>query len=191
MEGNNRILIKLKSGDETEKNRIAKKFNLRLFTYFKARIKGDIDYEDLVQEVFVSFFNAVGKDKIIGDEYIAPFIFGIAKRVVYNFFYKEKKRENIRKKVEIEYTPFMSFSGEKELQNDRLVKLVNIHIDRLKNIDKIILKEFYIKENTIENISVLINKSRHYVSVRKDRALKKIKTEIINNEDLFNLRRTE
>jgi hypothetical protein len=34
-------------------------------------------------------------------------------------------------------------------------------------------------------VAELIGKTRHYVSVRKERALKKIKNEILKNKDLY------
>ena len=186
MKESQNIINLLKSGDSSAESMIVHKFNSRLFTYFRSRIKGEDNYEDLVQEVFVSFFQAIKKDKIHGDEFIAPFIFGIAKRIVYNYFYKKKKGENIKKKAESEHNPFINFSGEQDLWNERMVSVINEHIKSLKDVDKVILKEFFFKDNTIGEISVLINKSKHYVSVRKERAIKKIKSEIMSAKDLFN-----
>jgi len=175
----------LKSGDSVALTQVVHSFNTRLFTYFRSRIKGEGSYEDLVQEVFTSFFEAVKKDKIPADEFIAPYLFGIAKRVVFNYFYRKKKGENIKKKAENEHNPFVDFSGEQILQNDRLIRVINRYIDQLKNIDKIILKEFYFNDNSIGEISVLLNRPKHYISVRKERAIKKIKNEILKNEDIY------
>ena len=186
MKESRNIINLLKSGDPSAESMVVHKYNSRLFTYFRSRIKGEDNYEDLVQEVFVSFFQAVKKNKIHGDEFIAPFIFGIAKRVVYNYFYKKKKGENIKKKAESEHNPFINFSGEQDLWNERMVSVINEHIKNLKDIDKVILKEFFFNDNTIGEISVLINRSKHYVSVRKERAIKKIKSEILCVKDLFN-----
>ena len=183
--GGDSLIQSLKTDGSSADTEIIRKYNSRLFTYFRSRIKGVDNYDDLVQEVFVSFFEAVKKGKISRDEFIAPFIFGIARRVVYNFFYKKKKSENIKKKAESEHNPFIDFSGEDNLQTDRMIGLISIHIEKLKDIDKIILKEFYIKENTIGEISVLLARTKHYISVRKERALKKIKSEILRSEDIF------
>ncbi len=185
MKESHTIINLLKSNDLPAETMLVKKFNSRLFTYFRSRIKGEDNYEDLVQEVFVSFFNAVKKDKIHSDDFIAPFIFGIAKRVVYNYFYKKKKGENIKKKAENEHNPFVDFSGEQNLWNERMINIINEHIKNLKDIDRVILKEFFFNDNTISEISVLTNRSKHYVSVRKERAIKKIKSEILNAEGVF------
>ena len=96
--GGDSLIQSLKTDGSSADTEIIRKYNSRLFTYFRSRIKGVDNYDDLVQEVFVSFFEAVKKGKISRDEFIAPFIFGIARRVVYNFFYKKKKSENIKKK---------------------------------------------------------------------------------------------
>ncbi len=185
MKESQNLINSLKSGDPSVESMLVCKYNSRLFSYFRSRIKGEDNYDDLVQEVFVSFFNAVKKDKIHGDEFIAPFIFGIAKRVIYNYFYKKKKGENIKKKAENEHNPFMDFSGEQALWNERMISVINEYIKKLKDIDKIILKEFYFNDNTIGEISVLINRSKHYVSVRKERAIKKIKNEIIKDKIIY------
>ncbi|MEN8222703.1 MAG: sigma-70 family RNA polymerase sigma factor [Acidobacteriota bacterium] len=185
MKDNQNVINLLKTGDLSAESMLVHKFNSRLFTYFRSRIKGEDNYEDLVQEVFVSFFIAVKKDKIQRDEFIAPFIFGIAKRVVYNYFYKKKKGENIKKKAENEHNPFIDFSGEQDLWNERMIKIISDHIKNLKDIDKVILKEYFFNDNTIGEISVLINRSKHYVSVRKERAIKKIKSEMMSAKDLY------
>ena len=185
MKENESLIQSLKTDDSSADTKIIHKYNSRLFTYFRSRIKGVDNYDDLVQEVFVSFFTAVKKDKISGDEFIAPFIFGIARNVVYNYFYKKKKAENIAKKAENEHNPFINFSGEDNLQNDRMIQLINKYIEKLKDVDRTILKEFYVRENTISEISVLLKRTKHYISVRKERALKKIKSEILRSEDIF------
>jgi len=187
MKGNKSLVQLMQVGDRSAEIRIVDEFNSRLFTYFRLRIRGEDCYDDLVQEVFVSFFDAVRKDKISGDEYIAPFMFGIAKRVVYNFFYKKKRRENIRKKAESDHEVAIDFLGEYDMENDRMIGVINKCIGKLKEVDKIIMKEFYFNENSIGEISTLLRKSKHYVSVRKERALKKIKNEILKHEDVYKL----
>ncbi|MEN8153204.1 MAG: sigma-70 family RNA polymerase sigma factor [Acidobacteriota bacterium] len=185
MEKNNSLSEKLKNKDSKAELSLIKKYNSRLFTYFKSRIKGESNYEDLVQEVFTSFFEAVGKDKIREDNYIAPFIFGIAKRVVYNYFYKKKRGQNIKKKAEEEHISFYNFEEENKIENKKMIEVINKYLDNLKEIDKIILKNFYLLEKTIEEISIITKKTKHYVSVRKERALKKIKNEIFKSEDVY------
>jgi len=163
------------------------KFSSRLFMYFRMRIKGEDCYDDLVQEVMISFFAAVKKDKITGDEFIAPFIFGIAKRVMYNFFYKKKRNENIQKKGEDNFEVSYDFKGEENLNNEKLNTFIQQYLKKLPEVDRIIIKEFYLKENNVGEVAEIIGKSKHYVSVRKERALKKIKSEIIKNKDLYNI----
>ncbi len=185
--GNSKLLIKkLSDNDPEAEKEIYKKFNTRLFTYFKFRIKGEDNYEDLVQEVFVSFFDAVRKNKIKEDFYIAPYIFGIAKRLIYNYFYKKNKKENIKKKAEAESKHFYDFTEEKKIDEENILKTVNRLIEELKEIDKIILKNYFNLEKNLDEISELTGKSKHYISVRKERALKKLKSEIYNIKDLFN-----
>lgn len=181
-----KLIDRLVANDAKAQRELIKKFNSRIFLYFRLRIKGEQGYEDLVQEVFTSFFAAVKKNKVVEDIFIAPFIFGIAKRVMYNFFYKKKRNENIRKKGEEEFEISYDFEEDERLSNEKLNEMIQEVIDKkLPEVDKVILKEFYLKENDVGEVAGLIGKTRHYVSVRKERALKKIKNEILKAEDLY------
>lgn len=179
------FIEKLNNNDPQAQADLVKKFDSRLYLYFKLRIKGEDHYEDLVQEVFSSFFSGVQKKKIDFDHNIAPYIFGIAKRVLFNYFYKKKKETNIQKKVEDHFEFSYDFKEDKRLENEKTTGIINGLIDKLPDVDKVILREFYLKENKIEDIARLLGKTRHYISVRKDRALKKIKNEIFKQKDIY------
>jgi RNA polymerase sigma factor (sigma-70 family) len=186
MKGKTDLAVRLTAKDPRAQREIIKKFNSRIFLYFRLRIKGEKNYEDLVQEVFASFFEAVGKNKIEEDKFIAPFMFGIAKRVMYNYFYKKKRNENIQKKGEETFEVSYDLQEEERLSNEKLNDIVQSLIDKkLPEVDKIILKEFYLKENNIGEVAELLGKTKHYVSVRKERALKKLKNEILKRKELY------
>ncbi len=186
MGNDKKILNRLIREDPLAQKELIEKYNSRLFLYFRMRIKGEDSYGDLVQEVFASFFENVGKDKIISDDYIAPFLFGIAKRVVFNFFYKQKRASNIQQRAGEEFDTSYEFRETERLENENLTELIQSAMYRLPEIDRIILREFFIKENSIGEVADKIGKSRHYISVRKERALKKIKNEIQKNLKIFN-----
>lgn len=183
---NKAFLNKLMANDPTAQRELIDKYNSRLFLYFRMRIKGQESYGDLVQEVFASFFDCVGKDKIINDDYIAPFLFGIAKRVVYNFFYQQKRSSNIQQRACEEFETSVDFQESERLENEGLSGLIQTAIAKLPEIDRIILREFFIKDRSIGDVADAVGKSRHYVSVRKERALKKIKSEMQKNRQLYN-----
>ena len=185
--GNNKAFLnRLMANDPAAQREMIDKYNSRLFLYFRMRIKGEESYGDLVQEVFASFFENVGKDKIISDEYIAPFLFGIAKRVVYNFFYQQKRTSNIHQRASETFDTSVDFQQSERLENEGLTGLIQASIAKLPEIDRVILREFFIKENSIGDVAETVGKSRHYVSVRKERALKKIKSEMKKNRQLYN-----
>lgn len=185
---NGRSLIeRLKQNEKDAQNELVKKFNSRILLYFRLRIKGEETYEDLVQEVFASFFVGVANDKIPEDALIAPFMFGIAKRVMFNFFYKKKRNDNIQKKGEENFALSYDFEEEERLENESMNNIIQQAMEKLPDVDKIILKEFYLKENNLGEVAGILGKSKHYVSVRKERALKKIKNEISKRKDLYNI----
>jgi RNA polymerase sigma-70 factor (ECF subfamily) len=186
MKKNNFLIEGLKNSIQSSQKALIKKFNSRIQLFFRLRIKNEEGYDDLVQEVFTSFFNAVEKDKISEDKYIAPFIFGIAKRVMFNYFYKKKKEDNIQKKSIENYQLAYNFEEEERLENESLNNIIKKYLDKLAEIDRIILKEFYLKEKSLGEVAELVGKSKHYISVRKERALKKIKNEILRGKDIYN-----
>jgi RNA polymerase sigma factor (sigma-70 family) len=181
------LIQRLMAGDMRAQREVIKKFNSRLFMYFRLRIKGEVQYEDLVQDVLASFFAAVDKNKVEEDKFIAPFIFGIAKRVMYNYFYKKKRDDNIRKKGEERFEVSYDFEEEERLTNEKINEVIGTYIDKLPEVDRVILKEFYLKENSVGEVAEILGKTKHYVSVRKERALKKIKNEMLKKKDLYNI----
>jgi len=183
------LIERLKRNEKDAQTELVKKFNSRILLYFRMRIKGEDSYEDLAQEVFASFFVGVANDKIPEDALIAPFMFGIAKRVMFNFFYKKKRDDNIQKKGEEHFDLSCDFEEEERLENEDMNAIIRQTMLKLPEVDKIILKEFYLKENNLGEVADILGKSKHYVSVRKERALKKIKNEILKRKDLYIVQR--
>jgi RNA polymerase sigma-70 factor (ECF subfamily) len=182
----NILIERLKLKDNTAQNDLIKRFNSRLLLYFRQRIKGEDNYRDLVQEVFIAFFSAVENDKIPDDNAIGPFIYGIAKNVMFNFFYQKKRNANLKEKAENNFELSYDFEETERLENENLNQIIQTVIKKLPEVDKTILKEFYLKENSVAEVASLLGKTKHYVSVRKERALKKIKIEISKLKGIYN-----
>lgn len=173
------LIIQLQNRNKNAYKLIVNKYYQRLLTYFKYRVKNNDEiYNDFIQEVLASFFEAIDNDKIIDDSYIAPYIFGVAKRVIYYYYYKTKRDENLTKKYKNFNINSFIQEDDKTLFDEQLIDHINMIIEKLPEIDKIIIKEFYLKEKDLDEISEITGKDKHYLSVRKERALKKIKNEI-------------
>ena len=170
---------KLRAHDPEAQKRLIESFNPRLFMYFRNRIKGESNYEDLVQEVFSAFFRGLDQGKIAGADWIAPFLFGIAKRVMYSYFYKQRKNNEIQQKVSFVCQLSCDFTEAERMENQKLSQVLNLLIEGLPHIDRLIVKAFYLQERKISEIAAQTGRSSHYVSVRKQRAIKKIKNEMI------------
>jgi len=175
-----RFFKKLLARDPQAQNELIRTFNARIFVYFRNRIKGESNYEDLVQEVFSAFFNGLDQGKLAGASWIAPFMFGIAKRVLYNYFYKQKKNNTIQKNVSSFCQLTSDFTEGQKLENQKLNEVLGRLIDDLPQVDRVILNAFYLQEKKIDEIAEITGRSKHYISVRKERALKKIRNEIIS-----------
>ena len=85
------FFARLRARDPQAQQEMIRVYTPRIFVYFRNRIKGEDHYEDLVQDVFGAFFNGLDQGKLAGPAWIAPFLFGIAKRVLYNYYYRQKK----------------------------------------------------------------------------------------------------
>jgi len=174
-----RFFEKLRAHDPLAQKELIRTFNPRIFVYFRNRIKGEDHYEDLVQEVFSAFFNGLEQGKVATAAWIAPFMFGIAKRVLYNYFYRQKKNNDIQKNICAVCELSSDFSESERLENLRLGEVLKRLIGELPRIDRTILNAFFLQERKIGEIAEMTGHSRHYISVRKDRAIRKIRSEII------------
>jgi RNA polymerase sigma factor (sigma-70 family) len=174
-----RFFEKLRAGDPQAQKDLIQTFNARIFVYFRNRIKGESNYEDLVQEVFSAFFNGLDQGKLAGASWIAPFMFGIAKRVLYNYFYKQKKNNEIQKNVCSVFDMTSDFTEQNRMEKQKLNEILGRLIEALPQVDRVILNSFYLREMKLDEIAGMTGRSKHYISVRKERALKKIKNEII------------
>ena len=72
------------------------------------------------------------------------------------------------------------------MQNEKMGEIINESIDHLPELDKIILKEFYLNENSIGEIADIVGKSKHYISVRKVRAIIKVRNKIQHQKRMGN-----
>ncbi len=72
------FFARLCARDPQAQQEMIRVYTPRVFVYFRNRIKGESHYEDLVQDVFVAFFNGLDQGKLAGPAWIAPFLFGIA-----------------------------------------------------------------------------------------------------------------
>ncbi len=174
-----RFFEKLRAHDPQAQKELIRTFNPRIFVYFRNRIKGEDHYEDLVQEVYSAFFNGLEQGKVAAAAWIAPFMFGIAKRVLYNYFYRQKKNKDIQKNVCVVCELSSDFSESERLENLRLGEVLQRLIGDLPRIDRTILNAYFLQERKIGEIAEMTGRSRHYISVRKDRAIRKIRSEII------------
>jgi RNA polymerase sigma factor (sigma-70 family) len=174
-----RFFKKLRRRDPEAQKQLIQSFNSRIFVYFRNRIKGESNFEDLVQEVFGAFFNGLDQGKLSGPAWIAPFMFGIAKRVLYNYFYRQKKNNDIQRNASTVFELSSDFTEAERMENQRLSEMLGRLIDDLPGIDRVILKAFFLQEKKIGEIADLTGRSRHYISVRKERAIKRIRSEIL------------
>ncbi|HOW44469.1 MAG TPA: sigma-70 family RNA polymerase sigma factor [Candidatus Aminicenantes bacterium] len=173
------LFARLRAGDPLAQREMIRLYTPRIFVYFRNRIKGEDHYEDLVQDVFAAFFNGLDQGKLAGPAWIAPYLFGIAKRVLYNYYYRQRKNSDIQRNIGAVSDLCSNFTELERLETESLRGMLNAVIAGLPRIDRQILRGFYLLERKIGEISEQTGRSRHYISVRKERALKRIRAEIL------------
>ena len=174
----NSLLSRLEAGEADAQKELISQFQSRLGFYFSMRIKGDAPQEDLVQEVLACFFESDRPGKLHSDQVVAPYIFGIAKRVLYNFYYQSTKSNNINYKLQQLVPGFENFAEDHRLETDNLMEGIGAILRQLPPVDQQILQRFYFQQESIGDIAGALKLQRHYSSVRKDRALKRIRREM-------------
>jgi len=172
------LLKRLEADEPSAQKEIMQSFQNRLYFYFCMRIKGDAPKEDLVQEVLACFFDSIRQKKIHSDQVIAPYIFGIAKRVLYNFYYQSSKSNNMQQKLQQIHSGVQDFEEDRNQETQNLMEGLAPILRKLAPIDQKILQRFYFNQESIGEIAAALNRQRHYISVRKDRALKRIRNEM-------------
>ncbi len=172
------LLSRLIRDEKAAQAEIIHAYQSRLAFYFSMRIKGDAPVEDLVQDVLASFFDSVRREKLQDDAAMAPYLFGIAKRVLYNFYYQSSKCNNLRQRIRQVQDGFENFSEARRLETDNLMEGIKLILNRMAPVDQQILKRFYLNQESIGEIAAALKLQRHYISVRKERALKRIRTEM-------------
>lgn len=170
---------RLRARDPQAQQDMIREYTPRIFLYFRNRIKGEDHYEDLVQDVFGAFFSGLDQGKLAGPAWVAPFLFGIAKRVLYNYFYRQKKSSDIQRNIGAVSNLCARFTELERLETEALRQMLNAVIAGLPLIDRQILQGLYLQERKIGEIAEQTGRSRHYISVRKERALKRIRAEIL------------
>lgn len=99
------IIIKIKNGEIDYFSFIVKKYFYSIYQYIKLKIKNKEDTEDLVQNVFISFYKAIGK--FDEQKPIKPYLFQIVNNQLKMFYRK--------------YKNFLPLKEDIYLENDRII----------------------------------------------------------------------
>lgn len=83
------IIIKIKNGEIDYFSLIVKKYSSLIYQYIKLKIKNKEDAEDLVQNVFISFYKVI--DRFDEQKLIKPYLFQIVNNELKMFYRKYKK----------------------------------------------------------------------------------------------------
>ena len=130
------------------------------------------DYEDLVQHGYLSVIKAVNMYKGDGKS----FNFYCIKAIKQNFMalLKGEIKHHRERPTEKDIYPY-KFTIEDEILAYEKTKILNKALNSLDSIEKSIFCDFYIKEDTIENISKENNRSYNNIKYRKNKLILKLR----------------
>lgn len=83
------IIVKIKNGEIDHYLHIVNKFTDSIYQYVKTKIKKKEDIEDIVQNVFISFYKAI--DRFDENKPVKPYLYSIVGNELKMFYRKYKK----------------------------------------------------------------------------------------------------
>lgn len=151
------IIKKIKNGEIDFYSYIVKKYTTKIYQYIKAKLFKKEEVDDLVQNVFISFYKAI--ENFNEEKPIKPYLFQIVKNELKMYFRSYKKNLSLDEKIVFE---------------DKYEELKIEDIKSLNNQEKIIFE--YINEGySYKEVAKLVKKPLNTVKSIVRRSRLKIK----------------
>lgn len=175
METDQTLIKRAKSGDEQAFQQLFDKYWQDLYKQAWLRVRSAEDAQDLVQEVFIAFWNNVHQVHI--DTSAAAYLFTALRNRIFDFYEKQQ--------VRLKYVLDQSFhpvhtpeQATRNIANKELQQVVNTAIQALPEKMRQIYQLSREQEHTIAEIASLLSLSPQTVKNQLSSALQRIRTEI-------------
>jgi RNA polymerase sigma factor (sigma-70 family) len=163
----NQVILKIKNGEIDFFEALVKKYSKVIYSYLFSKLKKKEDCEDLVQEIFLSFYKSI--NRFDEERPVLPYLFEIAKNSLKMFYRKRKIFLPLKEEIIKEEDNFKFFEdseinlfGNSSKLNEKEKKIFEMLGQgyKIKEIAKILR----IKENTIKSI---IRRGRLKLKIKK------------------------
>ena len=183
------ILIKRIRNQDTEAFReVYQIFADKIYRYIFFRIPSQEQAEDLLQDVFLKFWNYLAGEDVKVDN-LQALLYRLAKTSIAGYYLTQGQQKNIaeRDKVDLDEMEWQLESKddiEHEIDIKMRVKQVHQQLDTLGNEEyKEVIELRYLQGLSHKEIAEVMNKSENNIRVLFHRALKKLKENLTEDED--------
>jgi len=161
------VIVKIKNGEIDYFEVLVKKYSKVIYRYLFSKLKKKENCEDLVQEIFLSFYKSISRFN--EQKPVLPYLFEITKNLLKMFYRKRKVFLPLKEEIIKEEDDFQIFeeSDISLFDNlDRLNKKEKKIFEMLGKGYKIkeIAKQLKIKENTVKS---MIRRGRMKLKMKK------------------------
>lgn len=163
-----------KRGDAESFEKLYKLVYSPLYRYIYSRTHTKEVTEDLLQQVFLRFFEALPRFTLNEDFGLLPYLFTISKRLIIN--------EGVRKKSihlddeDFEMIPDETTDTFSQADIKLLAEKINEYLPELSDDEEDVIRLFFYAELSHKEIAEVLAKDEAHVRKLKERALKKLRT---------------
>lgn len=170
-----RLIDAAKKGDSASFEAIYAKIYSPLYRYIYSRTRNKEETEDIVQQVFLRFYEALPRYEYLGEEgTLLAYLFTIGKRLIWNESSKKKPiflDDDSFELIEDESTNLFL-----EADIKLLAEKINDLLPNLTDDEEDVIRLFFYAELSHKEISQILNKEEAHVRKIKERALRKLRT---------------
>jgi RNA polymerase sigma-70 factor (ECF subfamily) len=168
------LIEKAKRGDAESFEKIYKLVYSPLYRYIYSRTHTKEVTEDILQQVFLRFFEALPRFTLSEDIGLMPYLFTISKRLIIN--------EGVRKKTirledeEFELIPDEDTDTFSQADIRLLAEKINEYLPELSDDEEDVIRLFFYAELSHKEVAEVLAKDEAHVRKLKERALRKLRT---------------
>ncbi len=169
------LVKKVKKGDIHAYETLVNKHMQSVYTIALRIVKNNEDAEETAQDVFMKVYKSIHSFK--GDSKFSTWLY----RITYNLAIsktRKKKTElvNIDETIVSDSEVFETYEDISKIEKTEKNIILKKAINKLKEDEAIIITLYYLKENSIEEISEITNFTKSNVKIKLFRARKKLFT---------------
>ncbi len=167
------LVKKVKKGDIHAYESLVNKHKQMVYTIALKIVKNSEDAEEIAQDVFMKVYKSI--DSFKGDAKFSTWLY----RIAYNLSISKTRKKktdlvNIDETIISDNEIFETYNDVSKIEKNERAVLIKEAINKLNEDEAIIITLYYLKENSIEEISKITNFTKSNIKVKLFRARKKL-----------------